>query len=87
MNNPIDISKGVLLDFGKIIGLVTIGIFIGKSMQADSHAQEDIIINSANVEKAEKRVMDYVRDEVGGLRSDWDRDREDQNRRLEKLEK
>lgn len=35
------------------------------------------------------RVMDLnekIVDEIGGLRADWDRDRESQEKRLEKLE-
>lgn len=31
-------------------------------------------------------IREYVEQEVGGLRSDWERDREEQNRRLINLE-
>lgn len=38
-------------------------------------------------EKMEARLMDYIRDEVGGLRADWERDKTEQDRRLNNLEK
>ena len=38
-------------------------------------------------EKERNTIKDYVKQEVDGLRSDWERDRKEQNRRLIKLEK
>ncbi len=38
-------------------------------------------------EKERNVIKDYVKQEVDGLRSDWERDRKEQNRRLIKLEK
>lgn len=45
--------------------------------------------NTANKfcnEKEHVAIEDYIEQEVGGLRADWERDRKEQNRRLEKLE-
>lgn len=93
-NKPLDIRRGVLIDFGKVIGLVTIGIFIGKSIQSDIDVQRDTEDNKQGIESVEQRVMQYVRDEVGGLRADWERNNtkqkerdQEQDRRLIKLEK
>lgn len=38
-------------------------------------------------EKMEARLMDFMKAEIDGLRADWERDRLEQNRRIENLEK
>lgn len=39
------------------------------------------------IEQSKKEAMEYTTQEVGGLRSDWERDRADQNKDIDNLQK
>ena len=77
--NSITEKTGVTLTLptliGLCVGLITIGGTVDRVLQ-----QEKLI------HKVESFAKEYVEQEVGGLRSDWERDRTMQNKRLDKLE-
>lgn len=75
MSLPSDFDKRTTVTLGLIIWIAGMSFSMGMiyAKFIDNEAQH-IEINK------------YIEQEVGGLRSDWERDRSEQNRRLIKLE-
>lgn len=75
MSLPNDFNKQTTVTLGLIIWIAgmsfSMGMIYAKFL---SNTEEHVSIRN------------YVEQEVGGLRSDWERDRAEQNRRLIKLE-
>ena len=76
MSLPSDFDKKTTVTLGLIIWIAGVSFSMGMIYKS--------IIDG---EKERNSIKDYVKQEVDGLRSDWERDRKEQNRRLIKLEK
>lgn len=75
MSLPSDFNKQAFVTYGFIVWVAMISFLLGRAY--------------AKIEDGEKergKIEEYVEQEVNGLRSDWERDRKEQNRRLIKLE-
>lgn len=64
---------------------VTIGLIIWIAVISFSLGM--IYAKIIDNEKEHEHIREFVEQEVSGLRADWERDRVEKNRRLEKLEK
>ena len=80
-NIPDDIKKLKIgnTPFMTVLWYLAIGFIIGGivTKQIDSNEKIDANYN---------RLKEYIEQEVGGLRSDWERENTEVHRRLEKLE-
>lgn len=81
-----------------IIILLSVIVALGSSLttyaftygyfKRDQEAQKEIHLSlQKQLDEIKVNYKKYADMEVGGLRSDWERDREEQNKRIEKLEK
>lgn len=75
---------GLPRDFDKQT-TVTIGLLIWIAMVSFSMGM--IYAKIMDNEQEHITIKGYIEQEVGGLRADWERDRAEQNRRLELLER
>ena len=76
MSLPSDFNKQTTVTISLLIWIAGVSFSMGMIYKS-------IIDN----EKEHISIKQYIEQEVGGLRSDWDRDRKEQDRRLIKLEK
>lgn len=76
MGLPSDFNKQTTVTISLLIWIAGVSFSMGMIYKS-------IIDN----EKEHIQIQEYVEQEVGGLRSDWERDRTEQNRRLILLEK
>ena len=76
MGLPSDFNKQTTVTISLLIWIAIVSFSMGMIYKS--------IIDG---EKERNAIKDYVKQEVDGLRSDWERDRKEQNRRLIKLEK
>lgn len=75
MSLPQDFQKQTFVTYGFIVWVAMISFLIGRAY--------------AKIEDGEKergKIYEYVAQEVGGLRADWERDKKEQDRRLINLE-
>ena len=75
MTTPDEFSKKATVTVGLVIWIATISFSMGMLYARITDHTKDI-----------KAARQYVEQEVGGLRSDWERDKKEQDRRLIKLE-
>ncbi len=75
MTTPEEFSKKQTVTIGLIIWVAAISFSMGMIYARIVDHTKDI-----------KAARDFVEQEVGGLRSDWERDRESQNKRIDKIE-
>lgn len=80
VGTPEEFKNKYNVSIGLVAWAVAIAFFVGRT----SKAQDDL---EKQVERQTKQIEVRMKEEVDGLRADWERDREEQNRRLEKLEK
>lgn len=76
METPKEFNKTATVTIGLLIWISGISFSMGMIYKS-------IIDN----EREHEQLKEYARQEIEGLRSDWERDRREQNRRLIKLEK
>lgn len=90
MSETIDNKKIVLTNR---IAVAMLLFIIGATFSATKFYDEtkyQQLVSDQNKERIEiinNTLKSYIEQEVGGLRSDWERDRTEQNKRIEKLEK
>lgn len=72
-------NKKVLLTWG------TIGTVIGVAFFAGSLYTKQVDTNK-EVDNMKKDLKELVIQEVGGLRADWERDKKEQDKKIERLE-
>lgn len=75
MGLPDDFSKQTTVTISLLIWIAGVSFSMGMIYKSIIDNGED-----------HTKIREYIEQEVGGLRSDWDRDREEQNRRLINLE-
>lgn len=75
MTTPDEFSKKQTVTIGLIVWVAAISFSMGMIYARIVDHTKDI-----------KAARDFTEQEVGGLRADWERDRQDKNRRLELLE-
>lgn len=76
MSLPSDFNKQTTVTMGLIIWIAGMSFSMGM-----------IYAKFIDNEQQHIEINKYIEQEVSGLRSDWERDRAEQNRRLIKLEK
>lgn len=89
MSDTIDNKKIVLTNrIAVAMLLFIIGATFSATKFYDETKYQQLISdqNKERIEEVNKTTREYVEQEVGGLRSDWERDREAQEKRFEKLE-
>lgn len=75
MSLPTDFDKKTTVTLGLIIWIAGVSFSMGMIYKS-------IIDN----DKEHLQIKEYIQQEVGGLRSDWERENKEVHRRLEKLE-
>ncbi len=75
MSTPDEFSKKQVVSIGLIVWVAAISFSMGMIYARIVDHTKDI-----------QGARNFTDQEVGGLRSDWDRDRQEQNRRLDKIE-
>lgn len=78
--HKITISMGLAVAYTVV--LISTTFTIGRMMDNDEQREE----MRQHLEAKIKDMHQFSIDEVSGLRSDWERDRAEQNRRIEKME-
>ena len=76
MGLPKDFDNKITVTIGLLIWVAMISFSLGMLYKGHIDLKEEI-----------KAAREYTTQEVQGLRNDWDRDREEQNRRIILLEK
>jgi len=75
MSLPSDFNAKTTVTIGLLIWIAVVSFSMGMIYKS-------IIDN----DKEHIQIKDYIEQEVGGLRSDWERENKEVHRRLEKLE-
>lgn len=86
MTSPEELKHKITISWGLAVAytvvLISTTFTIGRMMDNDDQRLE----LQQHLEQKIKDMHQFSIDEVSGLRSDWERDRIEQNRRIEKLE-
>lgn len=86
MTSPDELKHKITISWGLAVAytivLVSTTFTVGRMMDNDEQRAE----LQQHLEQKIRDMHQFSIDEVSGLRSDWDRDRQEQNRRIEKLE-
>lgn len=86
MTSPEELKHKITISWGLAVAytivLISTTFTIGRMMDNDDQRLE----LQQHLEQKIKDMHQFSIDEVSGLRSDWERDRTEQNRRIEKLE-
>lgn len=86
MTSPDEFKHKITISWGLAVAytivLVSTTFTVGRMMDNDEQRAE----LQQHLEQKIRDMHQFSIDEVSGLRSDWDRDRQEQNRRIEKLE-
>ena len=80
LRHKLTISWGLAVAYTIILVLASFSV--GKMLD-DDHQREEL---KQHLEEKIINLHQFSLDEVGGLRADWERDRADQNKRIEKIE-
>lgn len=75
MTTPDEFNKKLPISIGLVVFCCAISFSLGTLYTKIFDQGEEL-----------QEVRNFVEQEVGGLRADWERDRQMQNKRLEKLE-
>lgn len=67
-------------------GAIGVSYFAGYSVRDMEKREEEVKELKHDIEEVRKYAKEYIEQENGGLRADWERDRLEQNKRIEKLE-
>lgn len=79
VSTPDEFKKKMNVSIGFVAWAVAVAFFVGRTTKA----QDDL---EKSLERRTKQLETRFKEEVDGLRADWERDRKAQEKRLDKLE-
>ena len=84
---PDELEKKTNISYGLIAAIIIAAFSLGGTVATLVSQVGKIQHVEDTIYKAQKETEDYTTQEVGGLRSDWERRNSDVERRLQNLEK
>lgn len=79
-------DRKVTITIGLIMAIIAVSFFVGTLWERNRSLYEHVSSYEKTLDDKIRAANERMKEEVGGLRSDWDRDREAQEKRLDKLE-
>lgn len=79
-------DKKVTVTIGLIMSVIAVSFFIGTLWERNKSLYDHVSTYEKSLDDKIRAANERMKEEVNGLRIDWDRDREAQEKRLDKLE-